>query len=134
MNIKWTEDLAVGVEVIDDQHKHFLGIINELYDAISENNSKVVIGKILEELDGYADYHFATEEKYFEMFKYDGAEEQIKEHRKMHDKIHELIADEKSGKNSVVIETVYFLEDWLKNHLAKLDHKFADCFHDHGLV
>jgi hemerythrin len=134
MKIIWNDELSVGVGAIDDQHKHFIGIINRLYDAVQERKSTEVIAEILEDLRVYALYHFETEEKYFEQFDYAGAAEHIKEHKKLTARLEHLIADEKKGKKTVVIETIYFLEDWLKNHLAKMDRKYIDCFKDHGLV
>jgi hemerythrin len=134
MNILWTDDLSVEVELIDEQHKHFIAIINKLYAAVESGRSSEQIETVLSELQEYAKYHFETEEKYFEMFKYEGAVEHIAEHQKLTKRLEHLISDQKLGKKTVVIETIYFLEDWLKNHLSQLDRKYVECFKDHGLV
>ncbi len=134
MKIQWSKDLSVDVDVIDKQHQRFLGIVNDLYDAIEVGRSREQISVILGELQTYAKYHFATEEKYFKMFKYKGAEQHIAEHQKMLKTIEGLVRKEKSGENAVVIQTVYFVEEWLKKHLAKVDQKYVPCFHDNGLT
>jgi hemerythrin-like metal-binding protein len=134
MKIIWTDDLSVGVDAIDEQHKHFISLINKLYDAVDKETTHESIKGLLSELEEYAKYHFETEEKYFKEFNYSGAEEHIREHRNLTKRLDHLIADEEKGKKTVVIETIYFLEDWLKNHLAKQDKKYVDCFKDHGLV
>jgi hemerythrin len=34
--MKWTDDLSVGVELIDTEHKSLINAVNELLDACSK--------------------------------------------------------------------------------------------------
>ena len=34
--IEWTDDLSVGIEEIDEQHKVLVGLVNEMHEAIHQ--------------------------------------------------------------------------------------------------
>lgn len=129
--IKWRDDYSVGVGIIDGQHRHFIKIADRLYRCITENNAKCY-PEILKELQNYADFHFSTEERYFEEFGYEGAAE----HKAVHDKLRARIT-KFTNDDGVLLEDGYklleFLEEWLVNHLEKMDKKFAGVFRQNGL-
>jgi hemerythrin-like metal-binding protein len=133
MKIEWTQNLSVSVKLLDKQHQTLLAIMNEMYEALDKGIEKIVIGKILAELTDFAKFHFATEEKYFEMYHYEGTTEHIIEHKKILTKVSELSEQQKAGENLLAIEVLFFLEDWLKQHLMKVDRQYIPCFHEHGL-
>ncbi len=133
MAIKWTPDLSVGVKEIDAQHQAFVGMLNELYDSFVVPDYKEKTGIILPRLVDYALLHFATEEKYFDLFKYEGTEEHVKEHRDLQAKVEAFMRRYQSGENEIILELIDFMEDWLVHHLQNLDMKYVKCFHDHGL-
>jgi hemerythrin len=57
----WSNEYSLGVAVIDDQHKKFVGAIDELYESIQNGDSQQNLGGILKELVEYHNVHFATE-------------------------------------------------------------------------
>jgi hemerythrin-like metal-binding protein len=73
--IAWSEEYSMQVAEIDAQHKHFVSILNNLYTAFEKNELKEKAEYILNDLASYAVNHFATEEKYFDLYKYEFAEE-----------------------------------------------------------
>ena len=123
----------MNVKEIDHQHQTFLAILNSLYEVVYKAERKKELPNILRQLEAYASFHFATEEKYFDKFGYELAEE----HKKKHS---ELLADvlkfkeryQKEG-DEVMAELIGFLEDWLAGHLATEDKKYTQCFNSHGL-
>lgn len=66
--VQWSEKLSVGIKEIDDQHKHFIGIVNKLHESVEKGDVTDELDKIFVELNDYAAFHFETEEKYFENF------------------------------------------------------------------
>lgn len=131
--IEWSDDLALGIAVIDEQHHHFVDLINEFYDALAAQKEHAVLGYYLATLSQYAEEHFATEEKYFQEFQYPQAAEHIEAHRDLSNRLNKLIADFDKGGQKVAAALLDFLTDWLENHLAKEDKKYVQCFHQHGL-
>jgi len=51
--MEWTQDLSVGVEQIDSQHKELIARVNSFYDVMSgaEKNAKVL--EVLNFLESY---------------------------------------------------------------------------------
>ena len=131
--ITWQDEYSVNVKEIDDQHKHFIGILNRLYMAIQASDT-AVLSPLIDELVAYATKHFATEEKYFDQFHYEGATEHKEEHAKLAATVAESLARKTEDPLTLSYELLDFLEDWLVNHLNTMDKKYVTCFAEHGLA
>lgn len=133
MHFEWNEYYSVGVKEIDDQHKYFLKLIDELYTAMNENRAPKMLKKFFDKLSGYANKHFETEENYMIKFKCPGRTKHIEEHKKMRKTIDELGRKFDEDKIVLSFDTIDFLEDWLTKHIPEYDKKYTECFHKHGL-
>lgn len=133
MPIPWSDNLSVNVKEIDNQHKFFLSLLNDLYKTISSPNNKKILPEILLQLTDYAQLHFATEEKYFDQFNYEFSDEHKKEHQKLLTNVLKINEKYKSEGENILMELLDFLENWLVNHLSTQDKKYTKCFNEHGL-
>jgi len=133
MPIPWTKDLSVGVKEIDEQHQEFVKILNSLYEVMLEDEPAPELASILKQLTAYATFHFATEEKYFDKFKYALSDEHKNEHKKLLDQIGVFNKRFETEGENVLSELLSFLEDWLVDHLSVQDHKYTECFNKNGL-
>ena len=131
--LEWENKYSVGVEEIDNQHKRMFAVINELLDSLSTNTTKEHIVGIIDSLVKYKMFHFATEEKYFKEFNYDGAEDHIAKHQEFNVKLTSLQEKYPVYEPAFAYELIDFLEDWLIKHLMVTDQKYVKCFHEHGL-
>lgn len=131
--LEWNEKYSVGVVELDDQHKRMFATINELLESIDSGTTNEHIGSIIDSLVKYKIFHFATEEKYFKEFNYEGAEEHIVKHREFNDKLAVLVKKFPTPSVEFAFELIDFLEDWLLDHLLDTDQKYKECFHSHGL-
>lgn len=131
--LEWDAKYSVGVEELDNQHKQMFATINKLLEIISTGSSEENLADIIDGLIKYKIFHFATEEKYFKEFNYKGAEDHIQKHKEFNDKLTELRKKHSNYTVEFAFDLVDFLEDWLINHLMVTDHKYVECFHDHGL-
>lgn len=61
--IKWTDGTSVGVPVIDAEHRQLADLINRVYGAIKDRRPLDMLRPSLDELEAYAEQHFATEER-----------------------------------------------------------------------
>ena len=129
----WEDNYKLGIEIIDGQHKRYFEIVDELYESISDATLKPELGKIFDEFIEYHNIHFATEEQYFDAFKYEGAEKHKEAHRMFNQKLAEFQAMYKDGKTDIGTDLADFLEDWLVGHIAIMDKQYVQCFHDNGL-
>jgi len=131
--LEWKDKYSVGVELIDDQHKKMVAVINQLIEVISSAPDKEKIAEIIKQLVEYKQFHFDTEEKYFKEFNYEEAEEHIAKHREFTvklGKLQEEFGDDLMGFSFALVD---FLEDWLVDHLLTMDQKYVECFASHGL-
>lgn len=131
--IEWNDSFSVNVAEIDFQHKKLVSMINELNDAMAKGKGKDAIGKIIDGLVSYAGTHFATEEKYFDMFKYPGSLSHKKEHADFVKKVGEFQEGFSKGDLALTIEVMRFLKDWLTKHILGLDKKYGPFFNEKGL-
>ncbi len=133
MEIKWKNEYSVGIKEIDDQHKFFISLLNNLYSAIGSSGHQRELEQLFQKLSDYAENHFATEERYFDKFKYEGAEEHKFKHQEMRNEIKRIKERESENDIDFYGNIVYFLKEWLEDHLEKMDQKYKDCFMKHGL-
>ena len=121
MLFEWTENMDVGYNIINDQHKKLIDLINQLHDAMKEGKSKEVMSNILEELKNYTGYHFKTEEDMFEKFNYEETNDHKTEHQLFVVKVEDFINKYSNGDTTVSMDIMTFLKDWLINHIQKTD-------------
>lgn len=133
MHFPWKEEYEMGINVIDEQHKYFVGLINELYDSILNRQTHEKLGEILSKLIDYAALHFDTEEKYFDKFHYEGSDEHKAKHKELKEKVLDFRERFNEDKIELSFDLIDFLEDWLGEHLRDMDFKYRDCFKQSGL-
>lgn len=77
--MEWTNELSVGVEAIDNQHKELIHRLNTFYDSMSTDNQAKVM-EMLAFLSDYVVSHFRDEEALQVRYNYPG----YADHRKLH--------------------------------------------------
>jgi len=126
--IPWETKFELGISEIDEQHKKMLSIINKLDDMFEgiKNDSQVEVDKVIKEMAEYAIYHFATEEKYFNLFDYEKKAEHIKIHDQYRTKIEEWQEKyNESRDNKIFFEISNFLHDWWIWHINNTDRDYV---------
>lgn len=119
----WTPALAVGVELIDQQHQALFRAFEALVLAMNEGKGKVEIERTLDFLEDYVRAHFEEEERILEEREYEGLHEQRYQHRTFCQQLEETRRNfERDGASSVLaIHIQQKLAGWLINHISKLD-------------
>lgn len=131
--IHWNDSFSVNVKEIDQQHQKLISMINELHDAMSQGKGKDVMGKIVNGLFSYTATHFKTEEKYFDQFGYPETDSHKKEHIAFVQKVTHFKEGYEKGNVGLSIEVMFFLSDWLKDHIKITDMKYSTFFNEKGL-
>ena len=122
---EWSDSLSVNVSVMDDQHKRFFVLINELHQGMKQGKGTDVIGGILTELARYTEYHFSAEEALLEQNGYPELPQQKEAHRRFVDKVQEYQRRFSAGDRSVAVEAMNAVRDWLVSHIQKMDKKYG---------
>ncbi|MBU6370628.1 MAG: hemerythrin family protein [Patescibacteria group bacterium] len=131
--IVWSNIYSVGVKEIDDQHKRFFDLINQVGASAGTPEAVAMLPDIFRQLFAYAEYHFATEEKYFDLFKYEDADNHKKEHRHYEETVGKMKSRHDAGDAKVAKDLAEFMGNWLRDHISYSDKKYHRCFNDHGL-
>ncbi len=133
--IEWDISYSVGVKMIDSQHQKLFLMINNFYDAVKGTSKENLapVDSALQDLFSYIDFHFKTEEKYFDEFGYEKTQEHKKQHKFYEDKIKELNERHQEGEE-IGEEIIAFIKDWILNHIKISDKEYRECFNKHGLI
>lgn len=131
--VVWDDRYSVGIKEIDDQHKQLFAIMNELLDGLEKHISEQHLAKITRELIAYKKQHFATEEKYFDLFHYEDKDAHIAKHWEFGQKLEALNALDPEFSVEYAYNLVEFLEEWFVEHIMRADQAYKACFHEHGL-
>ncbi|GFE61199.1 bacteriohemerythrin [Geobacter sp. AOG2] len=131
--IKWDNSLSLKVNVLDEHHRHLVGLLNKSYNAI-QLNDKHIIELILGELFDYAKYHFGTEEHLMHENDFPSLLSHEKDHNYFFYQIDELQSKLRSGESLYNVQIVVFLRDWLVNHILVKDRALADYLVGNGAL
>jgi hemerythrin-like metal-binding protein len=126
--IEWNSAFSVGVQKLDEQHMKFFSITNILFDTMQGAQDREVVGSVLKELQQYVVYHFKTEESLMKMYNYPNMNKHTLEHEDAIQKVNKLVLDYERGLQTVDIELLKFLSDWLQNHILQVDRKYIPYF------
>lgn len=133
MLIEWSDELSVGIQEIDEQHKVLVGLVNEMHDAIHARHGSEVSSEILQRLADYTKIHFAVEESLFRIFDYPGYEEHKAQHDELIREILELQAKIAAGKTNISFQLLHFLKMWLTQHILDSDKEYSPYLLKSGL-
>lgn len=125
--IAWTEDLRVGVQEIDNQHKELFVRIDKLIQAMSQGQGKYELNGVIDFLIKYINTHFRAEEKLMKSAGYPEISTHMAAHATYERSIAKIKAGiEVNGASSVaVIDLHKRAVDWLVNHIGKSDKAFG---------
>lgn len=119
MVILWTSDLNTGIDVVDNQHKRIVDYINQLENAVKQQNP-LSVGQVLDELVDYTLSHFAFEESPQEAAGYKFA----KPHKAVHDVFVKRVAkyqERHRAGDDIAAQLYSMLATWLLHHIKRDD-------------
>ncbi|PLX20954.1 hypothetical protein C0584_04175 [Candidatus Parcubacteria bacterium] len=125
----WKKELETGIAEIDEQHVHMTEMVNNFQelDAAKMNRDNVL--DVFNDLISYAHSHFTVEEEYLRKSQYPEAKEHIEEHQKLLARVNELFFDFSEDNIPKSVKDIsVFLQEWMDEHLLKIDKKFADYY------
>lgn len=132
--MQWNDKLSVGIAVIDADHKKLVGMVNDLYDAVSAGKGADKMGRILDGLIDYTKSHFAREEAFFAQHGYPESAAHKKEHADLARQVLDVQAKYKAGATSTLsLQVMNFLKDWLLKHIQGSDKKYAPFLNAKGV-
>ncbi len=130
----WSNEMSVGVAVIDEDHKKLVAMVNELHDGMLAGHAKDALGHVLDRLIKYTQFHFAREEEMFAKTGYADSSAHKKEHADLVKSVVELQTRFKTASSSTLsMEVMSFLRNWLVNHIQGSDKKYGPHLNSKGI-
>jgi len=123
---EWSDELSVGNQFIDSDHKKLIKLVNDFHDAMEQGRGNEVIGKVLNNLIIYTKEHFQREQDEMQKIKYPRYLAHKLEHEKLIREVMDLQENFSSGKALLSIKVSKFLRDWLLTHILQTDKLLAD--------
>ncbi|MCP4129287.1 MAG: bacteriohemerythrin [Gammaproteobacteria bacterium] len=132
---QWDDRLSIGIQSLDNDHKHIIDLINSLAEAMAANECAEKLPEIFDQLVNYVLTHFDREDQLMQRAQYPG----LKEHRLQHEKLASKLTLLKEQANSqdmgfMSFELAEFLRSWLLNHIAMDDLQLKPYFAEAGLM
>ncbi len=125
MSEKWTVELSVNNEVIDEQHKEWFIVMDDLYKSISDKKPIETIEDALLKVLEYTRFHFKYEENYMQENKFSNLEEHKSQHLKYVREIEKYYEELMTGRSKLSEEIVQKLNNWFLNHIKNEDLKYS---------
>ena len=132
--IQWRDELAVGIQTIDDQHRELVQRFNGFLQACRQQNHEEIT-RLFEFLHSYSIIHFESEEKVQLESGYPAITRHKRQHQFFIDKLKELKAslDQAGPSMDLIMSTNRFLVDWLIGHIGMEDRALAQYLQAKGI-
>jgi len=131
--IFWKKEFETGSEKLDQQHRVLIDNINLLEDLLHTTNptpkeAKFII-KLVDYLEGYANFHFQGEEQCMESYQCPAHAE----NQQGHERFRGIIRDykrlcEHQGFQVELLRNLHqVMSSWITEHILKIDTKLKPC-------
>lgn len=124
---QFTKDIEIGIEVIDNEHRHLFDLLNEGLELLHNDfltDKYDQVNHLIERLEDYAFEHFAHEEAYMEQICDPELITQRIQHNHFRDKVNQLsVADisEDEHQQEILENLINFVAKWLYGHIVGSD-------------
>ena len=126
-HLEWSEENSVGDQELDEHHRQFIKMANEIIDlvAVKNFNSDDLLIQ-LTNLGNQVMYHFDVEEQYLREKKMEGVEDHVALHNEYRVKIRTFIDEARDQQvlcksegdcHFLGDQAANFITDWVQNHM-----------------
>ncbi len=120
--VEWSQEYASNIKVLDEDHKQLFALVGQLKQFVGKEVEPGRMTGAINGLSMYVDEHFVREERYMQSAGYP----EFEAHKLEHEKLAQMIGglsqlNERSPEKIDPAKVFAFLQDWLKNHILKID-------------
>jgi hemerythrin len=130
----WKEAYSVGVQVLDDDHKKLIDLLNQFETAYNYHTGDEFERQALNELIDYTKYHFQREETLMDEHGYPATDAHKAQHREMIAEVERFVAEYQKQGHEALGDVAHYLRGWLINHINGTDKQYGPFFNEKGLV
>jgi hemerythrin len=133
--ISWIDEMSVGIPEVDEDHKKFFTLINELNQSITYRKSADEIKNIVQSIVADAERHFSLEERLFKEWNYPNTDAHATSHVKALQALRNILNDfVPYGHDSGWVDTSLRIRDILLGDIQDEDMKYAEFYRNSSNV
>jgi len=126
MPVMWRNQMSVGNDRIDQDHRYLLCLINTIEFALSTGEHSDILVTALDQLDYYTKDHFSREERLMIKISYPKYPDQKQAHELLISQLSEirqkiLTVQENPDMRGIIPDITELLRNWLLDHVLKDD-------------
>ena len=121
----WNDSYLLGIPMIDNQHKNFFVILDNL-ETLNQKQEKSEMHSLINELQNYVIYHFKTEEDLMVKSQSPNIDLHVMEHELFRKKVEEFHHSYYNNNAELLNEMISFMRKWLIIHISGTDAEYAD--------
>ncbi|MEN9461309.1 MAG: hypothetical protein RIS84_1329 [Pseudomonadota bacterium] len=123
---EWDHSLDVGVEVMNQQHRILIRLMDTIYDKNTENAGKEELLKSIYAMVDYTRQHFRDEEQYMSSLGFSGLEAHKRLHLNLLTDLTRFVEDFEQGSiEKLSDDFTIFLKFWLSTHIRGIDTRYG---------
>ena len=119
--IKFTDEMHIGIETLDTQHKQLIHLINQLATELGEGSASKQLSCHVSDMMNYTLNHLVDEERLLQMHGYPNFENHRAEHKAFREKTIELYVISKTDIEKTATLMHHYLCDWIVDHILNSD-------------
>lgn len=125
--LNWNDQLILGIDSVDKQHKHLIELSCQLDEAVAIGADRDTIIKIVNSLIDYTVYHFQHEEQLMQDAKFNPTVYAIHEaeHKEFAAKMITVQREVEADINALSEDLMNYLVNWLCHHILSTDKRMA---------
>lgn len=126
--IEWNDSYSVNNSEIDEQHKEWVAIYNDMYDQLrskSREKEDPDLSKTLKSILDYTRYHFDSEREYMKSINYPHIVEHLRKHKDFDDLVYKLNRDVNDGQIVLYSEVMSLIKQWFLEHILVDDKQYS---------
>ena len=126
--IVWDDSYSVGNDALDEQHKKWISIYNNIHSVMIEGDvaERNAIGeKIVKEMLDYTRDHFKFEEEYMRSIGFPDLSEHYRKHKDFDNEVYALYREIQKGDFVFNTEIISLIRNWLQEHILEEDRMYA---------
>lgn len=123
--MEWKDEYSVGLDIIDEEHKRLLALINNVLAANLCRTGTVLERQSLDELLDYTEYHFQREEGLMREHGFPDYEGHKAQHDQMRTQVKLYLKRYEEKGREILPEVANHLKLWLLQHIAGTDKRLA---------
>ena len=119
--LEWKSEYSVGIESMDFEHRKMIGMINEIYDELTQHRDAESIEQFLGDIHASISAHFALEERMMRNADYGEYEAHKDDHEELLDQIREMMDEFRVDSDSGFGILRENLANWFEAHFGSFD-------------